>query len=325
MVSGDALAASSAKPFVAGPSVDTATRSITHRACRRRAQLATIAGPASGDDRWPDSPRQLLSGGRRPLPLTVRRCPCGESRRGRVVSTRGRAASVPRRRSERRVPAAHGRGGCASPSADRVARDLHDGFAQDLAFIAAHGVRMAPGLGARAFGCGCGEARTARYRGARSAELSDPGMPLLATGWRQPLTELRDRFQMAIAIDAESAPTSLPIYGKTLEDRPRGDRQRGTTRPRYRTFSCRFGQASDGLALRVVDDGCGIRVPMLPLPRALACRSMRERAAGLGGRLDVRAARAGRHGARGRASMTLSAEAIDRRSSANPDRHPDGA
>ena len=48
-------------------------------------------------------------------------------------------------------------------------------------------------------------------------------------------------------------------------------------------------QIDAGIALRVVDDGCGIASTDLdPAPEGFGLRSMRERAAALGGELNVR-------------------------------------
>ena len=53
-------------------------------------------------------------------------------------------------------------------------------------------------------------------------------------------------------------------------------------------------QTETGTALRIVDDGCGIAgAQLLPTSDGFGLRSMRERAAALGGQLNVRQPRKG--------------------------------
>ncbi len=181
----------------------------------------------------------------------------------------------------------------ASAIAERrkVARDLHDGLAQDLAFIAAHGVLMTQELGDGHPLMVAARRALALSRDTIS-ELSDlRGMPL-RDGLEATAHELRDRFQMAIVIDAD---VRADVSSDLRENVLRIAREAIANAGRHghaKNVLVSLSHTSDGLALRVRDDGSGIRCDAVA-PEGFGLSSMRERAAGLGGRLTVHERRGG--------------------------------
>ncbi|MGN6870647.1 MAG: sensor histidine kinase [Solirubrobacteraceae bacterium] len=189
----------------------------------------------------------------------------------------------------------HARNARASALAERrrVARDLHDGIAQDLAFIAAHGPSFAEELGEDHPMVVAARRALAMSRSTIS-DLSDPQGATVHESLEAVAQELRARFSIAIAVDAQP--------GHDLDS---GAREHVTRIAREAIANAaRHGQAQNvivslrstdgGFALRVRDDGCGLeRGGRGPAPEGFGLNSMRERAAAIGGELIVRQPRAG--------------------------------
>jgi signal transduction histidine kinase len=106
--------------------------------------------------------------------------------------------------------------------------------------------------------------------------------------------ELRDRFHVAIAVDAH-LDADLPSAAR--EHVSRIAREAIANAARHggaRNVTVSLRSAPSGVALRVVDDGCGIAdADGEAAPEGFGLSSMRERAAALGGHLSVRPARRG--------------------------------
>jgi signal transduction histidine kinase len=174
-----------------------------------------------------------------------------------------------------------------------VARDLHDGIAQDLAFIAAHGPRFVDELGddhpvvvaAR---------RALEISRSTISELSDPRGATAHESLEAVARELSDRFGISIAVNAQ---LKRDLEPHEREQVTRIAREAITNAARHgdaRNVIVSLRQAETGVALRVVDDGRGILGADLVLsPEGFGLRSMRERAAALGGQLNVRQPRLG--------------------------------
>ena len=220
--------------------------------------------------------------------LTMRSLPSGEVGTGtgmRVVAAAIllSAAVVLERRVRSRMTRA-----AALAERRRVARDLHDGIAQDLAFIAAHGEQIASEMGEENPLVIAARRALAVSRSTIS-DLSDPG----GTSPREALDavaqELRDRFDVAIAVHAQ-IDGHLP--SGVREHLSRIAREAITNAARHgqaRNVLVSLRRADVGVALRVLDDGCGIPTSGSgATPEGFGIRSMRERAGALGGHLTVR-------------------------------------
>lgn len=175
----------------------------------------------------------------------------------------------------------------------RVAQDLHDGIAQDLAFIAAHGAQMAGELGDEHPLTVAAKRALAVSRGTIS-ELSDMTATNADEALEAVALELRDRFGIAITVYAHPG---VRIPPEATEHVTRIAREAIAN-------AARHGQAdnvvvslrpvTEGVSLSVRDDGRGIRCsPGAETLEGFGLRSMRERAAALGGCLTVRPRRSG--------------------------------
>ena len=101
--------------------------------------------------------------------------------------------------------------------------------------------------------------------------------------------ELRGRFQMAIAINAD---VEADLPSESREHVLRIAREAIANAGRHghaKNVLVSLSQTGEGLALRVQDDGCGIGGTAKSVPQeGFGIGSMRERATGLGGRLTLR-------------------------------------
>ena len=98
----------------------------------------------------------------------------------------------------------------------RLARDLHDGLAQDLAFIAAHSERMARDLGAEHPVTIAARRALAISRGT-IADLSAAEAPDTGQAIRRVADELGTRFEISVNVVTEDLPISFP---RRLRRRP---------------------------------------------------------------------------------------------------------
>jgi signal transduction histidine kinase len=175
----------------------------------------------------------------------------------------------------------------------RVARDLHDGLAQDLAFIASHGTRMAEALGAE-HPITIAARRALAVSRDTISDLSDTRSTTPRDALEEVAHELRGRFQMAIAINAD---VEADLPSESREHVLRIAREAIANAGRHghaKNVLVSLSQTAEGLALRVRDDGCGIGGTAKSVPHeGFGIRSMRERAIGLGGRLTLREAASG--------------------------------
>ncbi|MGZ4249398.1 MAG: sensor histidine kinase [Solirubrobacteraceae bacterium] len=175
----------------------------------------------------------------------------------------------------------------------RVAQDLHDGLAQDLAFIAAHGARIADELGDEHPITIAARRALAVSRGTIS-ELSDMSSTPVDEALEAIAHELRDRFGIAITVyahpDAHLAPDARQHVSRIAREAIANAARHGGAD----NVTVSLRPSGEGVVLRVRDDGRGIRPGADgAMPEGFGLRSMRERAAVMGGYLTVSPRKAG--------------------------------
>jgi signal transduction histidine kinase len=185
---------------------------------------------------------------------------------------------------ELRAAVAHA---AAAAERRRVAQDLHDGLAQDLAFIAAQGTKLAAELGQEH-----PVMQAARHALAVSREAIGELSELTSSSSRETLDaiahELSERFSVGIVVDV--AP-DVVLDAETQDQVGRITREAIANAVRHgdaqRVFVC-LKRTTDAKVLRVIDDGSGVNGGQTSLREGFGFRSMRDRAATLNGVLTVR-------------------------------------
>jgi signal transduction histidine kinase len=171
----------------------------------------------------------------------------------------------------------------------RVAQDLHDSLAQDLAFIAAHEPRMAEELG---------EVHpvtlAARHALAVSrqtiSELSDSRSISPREALDAIAHELGERFGMRVVVHVAH---DVGLAWQAKEQVARITREAIANAARHggaRHVFVTLKRTDLGTGLRVIDDGCGIGEEFEATDEGFGISSMRERVASLGGTLTLRRA-----------------------------------
>jgi signal transduction histidine kinase len=176
----------------------------------------------------------------------------------------------------------------------RVARDLHDGLAQDLAFIAAHGPALSQELGddhplviaAR---------RALAVSRSTIAGLCDPSDVTVAQALEAVAQELREQFDVAIAVNVTAEVDVEPLAREHVARISREAIANAVRHGGARNVSVSLTCLERAIVLRVVDDGCGLddAATGCATPEGFGLGSMRERAAALGGYLSVHQPRYG--------------------------------
>lgn len=243
-------------PASAGqPSATATAAACLAAACAYQLLLAT---PASGQLALTDLPTAAAVGIM--LVATVR----GERRaRARIA----RAAALAERR--------------------RVAQDLHDGLAQDLAFIAAHESMIADGMGDQ-HPIVIAARRALAISRRTISELSDAETTSVRDGLEAVAQELRERFDIAVAVDSQVGDDLAPDVREHLSRIAREAIANAARHGGARNVILSLTRLERAYILRVVDDGCGIcDSDGSPAPPGFGIRSMSDRAAALGGYLEV--------------------------------------
>ena len=171
----------------------------------------------------------------------------------------------------------------------RIARDLHDGLAQDLAFIAAHGDRIAREAGEDHPLAIAARRALAVSRGA-IADLSAAEAPTATAALRQVADELEVRFGVRISVGGDD----IELRPEAREDVLRIAREAivNAARAQAQSVMVSLTHSGESYVLRVLDDGVGIGAELTARP-GFGVRAMRERAASLGGGLTARPTRDG--------------------------------
>jgi signal transduction histidine kinase len=165
----------------------------------------------------------------------------------------------------------------------RIARDLHDGLAQDLAFIVSHARRMPPeaeepaGRIAEAAERALAESRHA------IATLGRPFDAALDISVAQAAEEVGARDGVRLELDLARELPALPAVHDALARIVREAVSNAIRHGGARAVTVRLTRL-DGLRLTVEDDGIGVTPADAP---GFGLASMRERAQALGGTIEV--------------------------------------
>jgi signal transduction histidine kinase len=175
----------------------------------------------------------------------------------------------------------------------RVAEDLHDGLAQDLAVIAAHGTQMAQQLGDEHPVAVAAKRALAVTRDTIS-DLSDMSASKPDQALKAIADELGARFGIGIAVDAHPDALLSPDAVDHVARITREAISNAARHGRAQNVVVSLTRTDAGTSLRVCDDGRGITSGG-PAARqeGFGLRNMRERAATLGGQLLVRERKTG--------------------------------
>ena len=199
-------------------------------------------------------------------------------------------AAVMRRQADARARSARA---AALLERRRIARDLHDGLAQDLAFIAAHGPALADQIGFDHPVTIAALRALAISRGTIS-DLAGPDDASSEEALAALAYELHERFAIHVAVDVD---LDRDLECDAREDVSRIAREAIVNAARHGEASnvvLSLRRADAGVVLRVVDDGKGIGGSSATTTgEGFGVRSMRERVAARGGRLNLRGARRG--------------------------------
>jgi signal transduction histidine kinase len=175
----------------------------------------------------------------------------------------------------------------------RIARDLHDGLAQDLAFIAAHSERLAREFGADHPLAIAATRALAASRG-QIVDLEASHASSTEAALREVAGEFSARFgvKVTVSVPAGVAPRAEPSEHERSE-LVRIAREAVANAIRHggaHNVTIRLGSRRDDLLLRISDDGCGFSGSAggKTAGTGLGLRTMRERAGHLGAHLRTR-------------------------------------
>lgn len=173
----------------------------------------------------------------------------------------------------------------------RIARDLHDGLAQDLAFIGVHADRLAREFGAEhPVAVAAGRALAASR--AQIVDLQASHATSTTAALRAVAAELQARFGIPITVvsDVADGREPNPVQRTELVRIAREAIANAVCHGASQHVVVTLGSRHGDVLLRVVDDGCGLEAASSgSAGTGLGLSTMRARARALGGRLTVRA------------------------------------
>lgn len=175
----------------------------------------------------------------------------------------------------------------------RVALDLHDGLAQDLAVIAVHGPSVAREIGDDHPVVIAARRALAVSRGTIS-ELTDPEGASAHESLEAVAQELRERFAVTVAVDTQLQVELEPGVREHVTRIAREAIANAVRHGRAQNVVVSLRHADRGVALRIIDDGCGFtQADSESVHDGVGLRSMRERATALGGHMRIARAKRG--------------------------------
>lgn len=173
---------------------------------------------------------------------------------------------------------------------ERLARDLHDGIAQDLAFIAVHTECRESGLGEDHPVTLAARRALAASRGA-IVDLSASNAPNTLAALRGVADEIEGRFGASVNVRTEleeTHPDGLAPEDREQVVRIAREAMLNAVRHGSATHLDVTLNANEELLLRVIDNGTGIGEGEGTNPNGFGLRTMRARADSLGGELIAR-------------------------------------
>lgn len=174
----------------------------------------------------------------------------------------------------------------------RLARDLHDGLAQDLAFIAAHGERLAHSAGSEHPIVVAARRALATSRGAIQ-DLSASHEPTTSAALLAVTDELAQRFDLTVHVHADPNVALTPAARENVVRIVREAVVNAAKHGSASEVTVSLLRLVDGRSeLKVCDNGSGIAGDG-PRASGYGLNHMRERVLTLGGRLRLGRARAG--------------------------------
>lgn len=170
----------------------------------------------------------------------------------------------------------------------RIARDLHDGLAQELAFIAARTqeLKQSPTIGAGWLDELAAAAERSLDESRRAiAQLSSSIDEPFDVALVQTVEDVAQRLGALVSVEAEPAPEITPARKEQLLRIVREAVTNAVRHGEATKVDVRFSNGGS-LRLRVVDDGIGFD-PAAVNPRGFGLVVMRERASAIGGQLRI--------------------------------------
>jgi signal transduction histidine kinase len=169
----------------------------------------------------------------------------------------------------------------------RIARDLHDGLAQELAFIVTRTRSMLPGASERDLLQLASAAERALDESRRAiAALTQPLDEPLDAAIAREAEDIAGRSGVALRLELAEGPDVPPATREELLRIVREAITNAVRHGRAQTVTVCLSR-DPGLRLEVVDDGAGFDTQQPPRPDSFGLRGMRERAEALGGTLSV--------------------------------------
>jgi len=175
----------------------------------------------------------------------------------------------------------------------RIARDLHDGLAQELAFVVAHSRALARRADDDELWSVCWAAERALDESRRAiAALTADDDEALHIALAHTAEAVAGRLGTAVTLELDER---VEVPGETKEALLRIAREAITNAARHGAATRVHVRLSgeDTVRMRVSDNGSGFDVAAAPGPGRLGLTGMRERAAALGGELTVSSRAAG--------------------------------
>jgi signal transduction histidine kinase len=175
----------------------------------------------------------------------------------------------------------------------RVAQDLHDGLAQDLAYIAAHGSAIAAGVG-NEHPIVVAARRALSISRSTISTLSDPAGASTAEALEAVAGDLHERFGVAIAVESQLQDDLSPEEREQVSRIAREAIANAARHGEARNVVVSLTRCERAVVLRIVDDGRGIRDRDGQTAReGFGLRSIRQRAHDLGGFMVIHQPRFG--------------------------------